>query len=125
MTKPKLHNKEICFSCVFTCFKNSNCNPFPSSSNICILDFFGICPVKYLLLSCSKPLFFYFCFFNLMASSKRLNLAKLCCAPNMRLIKLAVIPTSYGRENIGKENKRKTTDKRSYDITKPRLYKLN
>ena len=37
-----------------------------------------------------------------------------------------LLRAKYARkQTVGKENKRKTTDKPSYDITKPRLYKLN
>lgn len=55
--------------------------------NFHVHAFFGIYSVNYLLLSCSKPLFLYF-FFNLVASSKRLNLARFCCVPNMLRSKL-------------------------------------
>lgn len=57
------------------------------SCNFHVHAFFGIYSVNYLLLSCSKPLFLYF-FFNLVASSKRLNLARFCCVPNMLRSKL-------------------------------------
>lgn len=75
--------------------------------------FFGIYSVNYLLLSCSKPLFLYF-FFQFGGQFQKAEFGYI------------LLRAKYARkQTVGKENKRKTTDKPSYDITKPRLYKLN